>query len=456
MHDWLPSALAYVGAWLRFQMRHAEQPGATVAIHHGGAVVYEEAFGLADLTAPHLAMTPRHRVRVASHSKSFTAAGILKLREQGRIGLEDPVGRHVEGLHDTLRGATIGQLLSHSAGVSRDGLDGAHWLDERAWPDRAALTDEFAVAPTLEPNVRFKYSNMGYALLGLVIEAVTGEAYGDWMVREIIAAAGLEETAPDMPLADDVPMARGHSAKLPLGRRVVIPGDSATHAMAPATGFVSTAADLARFFAQLNPDAPRSLLAVASRREMVRHHWRAPHSAFERHYGLGVDAGSYWEWPWFGHGGGFQGFLTRTTCVPHLDLTISIVTNAIDGWATSWVDGVLNILQTFSRFGAPTREVADWTGRWWTIWGAVDLVPMGQRVLMANPVAIAPLSFASEIEIASRDEGRVALANGFASHGERVWRVRNADDAVIQVRMGAAQYQSEEANVAAMQRLYMI
>ena len=60
-----------------------------------------------------------------------------------------------------------------------------------------------------------------------------------------------------MPVADSVPFAHGHSGKLPLGRRVVIPGDNPTNALAPATGFVGTARDLARFFAQLDPAAQR-------------------------------------------------------------------------------------------------------------------------------------------------------------------------------------------------------
>ncbi len=59
------------------------------------------------------------------------------------------------------------------------------------------------------------------------------------------------------PIPDGVPLASGHSTKLPLGRRVAFPGTASTHALASATGFVSTAADLARFFGQLSPDAPQ-------------------------------------------------------------------------------------------------------------------------------------------------------------------------------------------------------
>ena len=134
-----------------------------------------------------------------------------------------------------------------------------------------------------------------------------------------------------MPVADPVPLARGHSGKLPLGRRVVIPGDNPTNAMAPATGFVSTARDLARFFAQLDPAAAESVLAVASRREMVRCQWRNPHSSLERYYGLGIISGKAAEWEWFGHSGAFQGFASRTVALLEPGIVVSLVTNAMDG-----------------------------------------------------------------------------------------------------------------------------
>ena len=80
----------------------------------------------------------------------------------------------------------------------------------------------------------------------------------------------------------------GHSGKLPLGRRVVIPGQNPTRALAAAAGFVSTARDLTRFFAGLDPAARRSVLSVASRREMTRPQWRDAHSSVDMRYGLGL------------------------------------------------------------------------------------------------------------------------------------------------------------------------
>lgn len=453
MDRWLTCALDYVPDWLEFQMRATERPGCVIAIAHRDRVVLERAWGHADLATGE-PLTPRHRFRVASHSKSFTAAGILKLRERGKLKLDDPVGQFVGGLNEAVARTTIGQLLSHSAGLIRDGSDAGQFVDRRPFYSADELRADLEAAPVIEPNTRFKYSNHGYGLLGLVIEAITGEAYGQWIRREIVAAVGLKETEPDMPLADGVPFARGHTGRLVLGRRLTIPGDFTTNAIAPAGGFVSTAADLARYFAQLSPKTKKSVLSVASRREMVRRQWRDPHSSLERYYGLGTISGSADGWDWFGHSGGLQGYISRTCVLPAQELTVSVLTNSADGWAHPWLDGVVHILQGFARHGAPTRKVKAWTGRWWSLWGAVDLVPMGEKVLVAVPGTWAPFSNASELEITGRDEGRIALAGGYGSHGEPVHCVRDKAGGITELWLAATKLVPEGALAGEMKARY--
>jgi len=297
--------------------------------------------------------------------------------------------------------------------------------------------------PVIEPNTRHKYSNHGFGLLGVAIEAITGEQYRTWIKREIVDAADLEETEPDMPIPAGVPFARGHTGELLLGKRLVIPGDYSENAVAPAGGFVSTASDLAKYFAQLAPNAARSVLSAGSRREMTRRHWRNPHSGIERYYGLGVMSGNTEGWEWFGHGGGLQGYISFTCVVPERELTVSILTNASDGWAGFWAEGALHILRRFATRGAPSEKVRDWAGRWWNAWGPADLVPAGDVVLVANPWTFRPLFDASEVEVTDRDEGRIALASGGGSHGERVRRMRDASNAVAEVWLAATRFVPE-------------
>jgi CubicO group peptidase (beta-lactamase class C family) len=446
MGTWLDAALEYIPRWLDYQMRQTEQPGCVIAVAKEGEILLERAYGMADLRRG-IALTPRHRFRVASHSKSFTAAGIMKLREQGKLKLDDTVGQHVAGLHPDVAAATIAQLLSHTAGLVRDGADTGQWSDRRPFLDAEEIRADLAGGPTIEPNTRMKYSNHGYGVLGFVIEAVTGETYRTWIAREIVAPAGLAETEPDMPLAAAAPFARGHGSKLPLGRRVVIRGENPTNALAPATGFVSTAADLTRFFNQLSPEAETSILTAASRREMTRGQWTEAHSSVKRRYGLGIISGDIGDWPWFGHSGGFQGYITRTLTVPAQHLTVSVLTNAADGPAQTWSDGVVHILQSFAKHGAPSRDLADWSGRWWGLWGAFDLLAMADKVLVASPGLANPVLDASEITITGRDEGRITLAGSFANHGEPVRIERAADGSVAAIKLGGNLLQPEASLV---------
>lgn len=424
MEKWLSAALDYLPRWLEYQMRTTEQPGVVVAIVKAGRLIGEFAIGHADVPG-RVELTARHRMRVASHSKTFTAAGLLKLREQGRVQLDDPIGRHVRDLHPAVAAVTVAQLLSHSAGVIRDGRDAGQWTDRRPYLNEAQIRADLADGPVLEPNTRFKYSNHGFALAGLAIESITGEPYREWIAREIVAASGLRETLPDAPLSPDHPFARGHSGKLPLGVRVAIPGENITGTLAPATGFISTAADLARFFGSLSPGARRSVLTPASRREMTRRLWREAHSSLGRWYGLGTISGTLGDWDWFGHSGAFQGYLTRTVVVPAQDLSLSVLTNAIDGLSGPWLDGCLHILRAFARHGAASRATAPWHGRWWSLWGAWDLLPMADRVLIAAPGQLNPVIDASEVEVRTglrgrAREGLITLAGGFGNHREPV------------------------------------
>ncbi|MGJ7486979.1 serine hydrolase domain-containing protein [Variovorax sp. LT2P21] len=442
MDKWLAAAIDYIPRWMELQMRVTERPGVSIAIDHRQRPVLQLALGHADALAK-TRLTPQHRFRIASHSKTFTAAGILKLREGGKLQLDDAVGRYVVGLHPQMAAATLSQLLSHSAGTVRDGPDAGQFQDRRAFLSRDELMAQLREPPALEANTRFKYSNHGFALLGQVMETLTGEAYGDWMQREIIDAAGLRNTRPDAGTDAARTMARGHSGRVLLGRRVVVPGDPPTHAMAPAAGFVSTAADVAAFYAQLVPTARRSVLTPASRHEMTRRHWAVPHSSTPAWYGLGTMQGSFQGWDWFGHTGSLQGFVSRSLAVPQQALAVSVLCNSLDGFSWPWMDGIVQILQAFERHGAPTAKTRAWSGRYWSLWGPTDLVPMRDRVFAVSPTLAAPFTDATELTVSGKERALISLANGYASHGEAARLVRDPAGAVQEVWLGGSRLRPE-------------
>ena len=453
MDNWLKAALDYIPQWLEYQMRLGDQPGCAVAVAHKGRIVLEEAFGVADISTGRR-LTPRHRFRVASHSKSFTSAAIFKLRQAGRLRLDDAAGRYVDGLHPVVAQATLSQLLSHGAGLIRDGEDAGQWQDRRPFLGESELRAALREPPVIDAGTRLKYSNRGFGLVGLIIEAVTGETYCDWVRREITGAAKLGETEPDGPAARGVKVARGHSRALPLGRRLIVPGDNPTHALAPATGFMSTASDLARFFAGLDPAAKTSILTPASRREMIHRQWRDVHAGAESHYGHGIMMGKAGDWEWFGHAGAFQSCHSRTIVLPGRELAVSILTNAIDGPAWAWSDALIHILQTFAERDAPSAKTRDWAGRWWSLWRTLDFVPMRDHVLVGDPALPVPFTDASEIAVDKRDNGTIRRATGLANFAEQARLVRGVNGGVRQIWFGGTKYLPEKGMAAELKRKY--
>src|SRR3981081_1646596 len=150
VESWLQPAIGYIRNWIEFQLRASQQPGCIVAIAHRGKIVAEYAYGHANLATGEK-LTPRHRFRIASPSKSFIAAGIQKLGEHCKLRLDDPVGQYVKGLHPQVAQTTIAQLLSHSAGLTRDGADSGQFTDSRPYLNQKELMAELQLPPAIDP-----------------------------------------------------------------------------------------------------------------------------------------------------------------------------------------------------------------------------------------------------------------------------------------------------------------
>ena len=438
MEAWLKAGIEFSDRWLKHQAETMEQPGCSAAIAHRGEIVFAKAYGHADLSTGEK-LTPRHRFRIASHSKTFTAAGIMKLREQQRLSLDDPASAYVKGLHSSAANVTIAELLSHAGGIVRDGADSGQFADRIPYKNRAEILAELAKPQPVEAGTRFKYSNHGYALLGLIIEAVAREPYVIWISREVIRAAGLGQTSADMPAPMRAPFAKGHSIVLSDRSRRVVPGDAPCNAVAPAAGFVSTPSDIARFFASLSPGAKHSILTSASRRAMIRRHHVDREGALPWHYGLGIMSGPEGDWEWFGHSGSFQGSLTRTLVIPSREIAISVMSNSLDGLSGIFAESILGIMRIFAARGAPTRKTAGWTGQFWSPWGAAELVPVAKRILVAAPGLFAPLANVPEIEVLLANEGRIVKSSGYGSPGEPARVKRIANGKITELWLGGAQ-----------------
>jgi hypothetical protein len=114
----------------------------------------------------------------------------------------------------------------------------------------------------------------------------------------------------------------------------------------------------------------------------------------------------------------------------------------------------MHILRGFYRHGAPSRKVRDWAGRWWSLWGAIDFVPAGNKVLVVAPGLNDPFGDAAELKLTGRDQGRISLADGYSSHGEPVRRVRSGSGRVVELWLAASKLVPEGRLANEMQARY--
>jgi D-alanyl-D-alanine carboxypeptidase len=426
--DWVSAGARYVAEWISYQVRASQVPGCAVAIEYSGVAALDIALGTSD-SAQGTPLSPNHLFRMASHSKTFAAVAILLLCERGALSLDDPIGLFLDGLHAQIASSTVRHLLSHQVGIKRDGP--GYGSLRQPFPDALGLRALCNEEPIELPSAGGKYSNLGFGLLGPMLESITRERYAVWLQREVIDAAGLKHTFANAAAISPERLAQGHSEPILLGHRQTWPSDQQIDALDPAFGLVSTPADLCRFYAQLDPDAEASLLTRTSRLEMMYDQWEDPVGPEPRSYGLGVTKGLSAGSQWFGHIGGFVGMMSRTIVVPRDRLAISVVVNAQDGRAPAWTDGALRIMKWFKTEYVASVHSVDWQGRWWNAWGVLDLVATGERVMLANPAQHDPFAFAPRVQAIAADRGVIGQCSAFQHPGEVMSLVRGPDGGVV-------------------------
>lgn len=431
-------ACRYAESWLTFRQQHDRIPGVQAAVLHAGRTVLASAHGLADVERGER-LTHQHRFRIASHSKTFTGVAVMRLVEQGELRLDDRAGVWVPELDGTaLGGVTVRELLAHGAGVVRDGRDGDFWQLRNPFPDRRALVAVAAAddGVTLARNERFKYSNIGFGILGLIVAAAAGRSFDEHVRDELLRPLGLGNTVVDLDASSDLPVATAYSG-LVLGERRGI-DQVGTGALAAATGFASTASDVVRWFAaQFFGD--ERLISDDAKRIMQKVEWSSDWPGASS-YGLGVMIDDLGGRRVIGHGGGWPGHITRTFADPVDHLAVSVLTNAIDGPAAALAGGIVRLVN-LAQEGvdaadpAPAADPGSFRGRFANLWGVFDLVDLGGRLYRIDPTM--PIPDPHLMEIVDADTLRLVGGPGYGSVGERYTVERDGIGVVVSVRGGS-------------------
>ena len=171
-------------------------PGYSFGIMLDGKLVYSGSGGYTDIDKK-IPATTKSMFRIASMSKSFTAMAVLKLRDEGKLKLDDPVSNYIpemkgQQLTKDAPAITIKNLLTHSAGFPEDNPWGDRQLADTD-ADLIALIKK-GISFSNDPGVAYEYSNMGFAMLGYIIKKVSGQTYQTYINKNILKPLGMVNT----------------------------------------------------------------------------------------------------------------------------------------------------------------------------------------------------------------------------------------------------------------------
>jgi CubicO group peptidase (beta-lactamase class C family) len=302
---------------VRHEQRKQRLPSVTAAVVRDGKLVWETAVGAADVKEPRDA-TPDTQYRVGSITKTFTAAAIMQLRDEGKLDLEDTLDRHVEG---AAHAPTIRRLLSHTSGLQRETHDDA-WLHAH-FADVSELLETLDRAEqVLPPGARFHYSNLAFALLGIVVERVAGVPYTEYVEQRLLQPLGLLRTT----FEPQQPAATGYLVQ-PYVDGVWDEAPVETGAWIAAGQMWGTVRDLCRWAAFL-ADPDETVLKKETVEEMRTVQSIDDHLRWTGGYGLGLMLRRDGERVLAGHGGSMPGFIAGVYVSPAEKIGAATLTNS--------------------------------------------------------------------------------------------------------------------------------
>ncbi|MFI8186432.1 serine hydrolase domain-containing protein [Actinacidiphila glaucinigra] len=399
-------------------------PSLVAAVVRDGRAVWTGARSCVDGHAP----DGDTQYRIGSLTKTFVAVLVMRLRDAGRLGLDDPVEKHIGGT--PADGVTVRQLLTHTAGLAAE--TPGPWWERTPGALRPGTADLLGERPRLHPaGERHHYSNPGFALLGAVVEALhDGAPWDEVLTSEVLEPLGMTRTTrrPRAPHA-------GGWAVHPYAELMMAEAVQDTGLMSPAGELWSTADDLCRWAAFLAAGDER-VLAPATLEEM-----RRP-AAPGGDQGLGVQLSKGpGDRVLVGHGGSMPGFVAGLWCDVDEGLGAVVLANSTTGApATSIAADLLRLVaEREPRIPEPWRPVSDpdpellaLTGHWY--WGTAPYV---LRVRTGRDLELTALSGTVRgARFRARPDGTWTGLDGYYD-GETLRAVRTDDGAVSHLDLGS-------------------
>ena len=351
-----PRWMEDVDRFVRAEMQRQKVPGVAIGIASNGEVIAANGFGESnvELAVP---VTPQTIFQSGSVGKQFTAVAVMLQVEDGKLALDDPVTKYLPGAPDSWRRITIRHLLTHTSGIpdyteslADQGPQGINF--RRDYTEEELTQAAFKLPLEFEPGSRWKYSNTGYLLLGVVIRRVSGQFYGDVLKERVFTPLGMK-TARIISEEDIVPNRAA-------GYRLVNGELKNQEWVAPS---LNTTADGALYLSTLDFLAwDRGLRSQAILKPQS---WAAIYTPVTLKSGKTYPYGFGWFLdqsggkPWYRHSGSWQGFRTYISRYLGDDLTIIVLTNLAEARPHRFVDGITDIIDPKLAKIEPSKPIPD-------------------------------------------------------------------------------------------------
>jgi CubicO group peptidase (beta-lactamase class C family) len=295
------------------EMSRQHIPGLSLAVVRAGKVIKVQGYGMADLEQA-IPVTPETVFKIGSVSKQFLATGIMLLAQDGRLSVDDLIGKYFAGSPESWGAITLRHFLTHTSGVVREG---PAFDPLRGQPDSVVILSAFAPPLEFPTGSKYQYCNLCYFTLAEIIARVSGKPWDVFLAERVFRPA--EMTATRTTTTTDLVL---HRARGYVWRDSVYVNAPEFLALRPSGAFLSTVLDLAKWDAALYDER---VLTRASRTAMWTPVQLTDGSRFG--YGFGWMLDSVNGHLRVHHGGSLPGFRAEMARFPNDSLTVIVLTN---------------------------------------------------------------------------------------------------------------------------------